>query len=86
MGRNGTLARGQIPWSDEEKTWALAHLDEFRSSFGINGNALADALNSKFHEGKPIRTQHVTNSIRGFLKNNTSESLSDPQSPGSPTV
>jgi hypothetical protein len=68
--RKSVLARGAVPWSDEEKTVCLEALQDpangylYKGRFCVNTAAIAEMLNQRFHEGQRVRDKSSVNFMR----------------------
>lgn len=79
LSRQAILARGFIPWSDEEKhdLWNLANKTEYIHQKGVhrekpNSGKISSYLNKKYHEGRQVRnalkTWHALKYMRDKLE------------------
>jgi len=60
-----------VPWTEDERKWALKNVDSFRNVHGkIDTGLFSQALNLRFHEGKGVRTKNVTSMVKYFRMRN----------------
>lgn len=71
IAAQATVAKGQVPWTEDERKWALKNVDSFRNVHGkIDTGLFSQALNLRFHEGKGVRTKNVTSMVKYFRMRN----------------
>lgn len=72
MGRSGVSARGLVPWSDNELSWVMSHMEEHRreDGKGYRFRELAESLNTLFHNGEQVRSKNIGNTVRYYIKRN----------------
>ena len=71
VGRMSAIARGLIPWSEEEKreAYKLSTLPDYRHGSNTKNGKIARELNMKYHDGRNVRnTNSISIIIRRYKK------------------